>query len=74
MSLGEVVICLPLAEAQAAAAGRPVAGEVAHLLVHGLLHLLGYDHEEAVAGESMKGREDEVLTALDYAGGYEHGH
>jgi probable rRNA maturation factor len=44
-SLGEVVICLPVAEAQASLAGRPVAGEVVHLLTHGLLHLLGYDHE-----------------------------
>src|SRR4051812_8794537 len=42
-SLGEIVICLPIAEDQARAAGRPVVAEIAHLVVHGLLHVLGYD-------------------------------
>jgi probable rRNA maturation factor len=73
-SLGEVIVCLPVAEAQANEAGRAVAGEVAHLLVHGLLHILGYDHEEPADGELMKQREDELLSLLGYAGGYEHGH
>ncbi|HEY7269560.1 MAG TPA: rRNA maturation RNase YbeY, partial [Dehalococcoidia bacterium] len=45
--LGEVVVCLPVAEKQSRDAGQPVAGEIAHLLVHGTLHILGYDHEEA---------------------------
>ena len=72
-SLGEIVVCLPVAEAQAANAGRPVAGEVAHLIVHGLLHLLGHDHEEARESAAMQAREDELLHALGYAGGYEHG-
>jgi probable rRNA maturation factor len=74
-SLGQIVICLPVAESQAMAAGRAVAGEVAHLLVHGLLHLLGYDHEEDEAeSERMKAREDELLSMLGYAGQYAHGH
>jgi len=73
-SLGEVVICLPIAEAQARAANRPVAPEVAHLLVHGLLHVLGYDHEEDEASATMKGREDEILESLGYGGQYAHGH
>jgi probable rRNA maturation factor len=74
-SLGEVVICLPVAEAQASLAGRPVAGEVVHLLTHGLLHLLGYDHEEDEAqSRRMKNREDELLASLGYAGQYAHGH
>ncbi len=74
-SLGEIVICLPIAQAQASAAGRAVAGEVAHLLTHGLLHLLGYDHEEDEAeSQRMKAREDELLAGLGYAGQYAHGH
>lgn len=74
-SLGEIVICLPVAEAQALAAGRAVAGEVAHLLTHGLLHLLGYDHEEDEAeSQRMKAREDGLLASLGYAGQYAHGH
>jgi probable rRNA maturation factor len=74
-SLGEVVICLPLAQLQAADAGRPVAGELAHLLTHGLLHLMGYDHEKDEAESArMKAREDELLASLGYAGQYAHGH
>jgi probable rRNA maturation factor len=74
-SLGEVVICVSVAEARANLAAQPVAAELAHLLTHGLLHTLGYDHE---AGDSdalrMQAREDELLTALGYGGLYEHGH
>ena len=74
-SLGEVVICLPLAQSQAEAGGHAVKGELAHLLTHGLLHLLGYDHEESDAeSQRMKTREDELLAALGYAGQYAHGH
>jgi probable rRNA maturation factor len=73
--LGEIVICLPIAEAQATAAGRGVAGEVSHLLVHGLLHVLGYDHEDSEAeSKRMRTREDELLCELGYEGQYEHGH
>ena len=73
-SLGEVIVCLPVAEAQATASGRAVSGEIAHLVVHGLLHILGHDHEDPSQGAEMKDREDAFLTALGYAGGYEHGH
>ena len=73
-SLGEVIVCLPLAEQQALAAGRPVAGAVSHLLVHGLLHLLGYDHEDAVDARRMQAREDTLLADLGYGGQYAHGH
>jgi probable rRNA maturation factor len=73
-SLGEIVVCLPVAEAQAAESGRELEGEIVHLVVHGMLHILGYDHEEAAEGERMKAREDEVLEALGYAGQYRHGH
>ena len=74
-SLGEVVICLPLAQSQASEAGRGVTGELAHLLTHGLLHLLGYDHEDDEAeSRRMKTREDELLQSLGYAGQYAHGH
>jgi probable rRNA maturation factor len=73
-SLGEIVICLPIAEAEARAAAHPVAAEVAHLLVHGLLHVLGHDHEEEAASGAMKAREDEILDLLGYGGQYSHGH
>jgi probable rRNA maturation factor len=73
-SLGEVIVCLPVAEAQATAGNRAIGGEIAHLLVHGLLHILGHDHEDPAEGAAMKAREDELLSALGYEGGYEHGH
>ena len=73
-SLGEVIVCLPVAEEQALAADRPVAGEVAHLLVHGLLHLLGYDHAAPAEAARMRSREDGLLADLGYSGQYAHGH
>ena len=73
-SLGEVIVCLPVAVAQAEARGHPVAGEIAHLLVHGLLHLGGHDHELDDDEAKMKSREDELLAALGFTGQYEHGH
>ncbi len=73
-SLGEVIVCLPVAEAQAEAAKRDVSGAVAHLLVHGLLHILGHDHEQDTASMAMRTREDELLAGLGYEGAYNHGH
>jgi probable rRNA maturation factor len=74
-SLGEVIVCLPVAEAQALSAGRDVKPEVAHLVVHGLLHLLGYDHElDAAESRRMRAREDAAIVALGYEGQYAHGH
>jgi probable rRNA maturation factor len=72
-SLGEVVVCLPVAEDQASRGNRAVGGEVAHLLVHGLLHILGYDHEDAADAPAMQAREDALLAQLGYEGQYEHG-
>ncbi|HEX5140944.1 MAG TPA: rRNA maturation RNase YbeY [Dehalococcoidia bacterium] len=80
-SIGEIVICVPLVERQLEAspqsgeANRTVSGEIAHLLTHGLLHVLGYDHELGEAESlAMKRREDDLLTDLGYAGAYAHGH
>lgn len=73
-SLGEVIVCLAVAEAQADAANRAVGGEVVHLLVHGLLHILGHDHEKDSASKAMRSHEDELLANLGYEGAYAHGH
>lgn len=59
--LGEVIISYPTAERQAAEAGRALEEEVAHLLVHGILHLLGYDHAESEDERVMRGREEALL-------------
>ena len=59
--LGEVILSYPTAERQAREAGRSVQEEAAHLVVHGLLHLLGYDHEDAEDERRMRAREEEFL-------------
>jgi len=64
--LGEVIISYPTAERQASDAGRPAEDEVAHLLVHGILHLLGYDHAEAQEERRMRAREEELLEAFSH--------
>jgi probable rRNA maturation factor len=59
--LGDVVISLDTARRQAADAAQTVDAELAHLLVHGILHLLGYDHEQPDDAAAMRAREDEIL-------------
>ncbi|MFM8552285.1 MAG: rRNA maturation RNase YbeY [Nitrospiraceae bacterium] len=63
--LGDVVISLPQAARQARTHGLPLHREVAQLLVHGILHLLGYDHERS-PGEArrMQRKERAVLSAV----------
>ena len=56
--LGDVVIALPTARRQAEVAGRPVDEELVTLLIHGLLHLCGYDHERS-KGEALRMRRKE---------------
>lgn len=60
--LGDVIISLETAERQAAEAGHDLDAEVAHLLTHGVLHLLGYDHAEADEEREMRARERAVLA------------
>ena len=59
--LGELVIALPTAQRQAVEQGHSLEEELAHLLVHGLLHLLGYDHERPAEARRMRAREEALL-------------
>ncbi len=64
--LGDIVICLPTAARQAKEAGDTLQSEVDRLLVHGLLHLVGYDHERGGAQErTMQAAERRLLRVLD---------
>ena len=65
LRLGEVIISYPTARRQAADAGIPVEREIEHLLVHGVLHLLGYDHAEPQEEERMRSRERDLLAAFN---------
>ncbi|MDG2305920.1 MAG: rRNA maturation RNase YbeY [Candidatus Binatia bacterium] len=67
--LGDVVISVPTAERQAAERGHSLEHELRELLVHGILHLLGYDHERSPAEERrMFKRQGEVLAAIELGG------
>ncbi len=62
--LGEVIISLPTARRQAKQAGHSLEREVALLLIHGLLHLLGYDHAIEAEERRMRSRESALLASL----------
>lgn len=62
--LGEIYISLETARTQARAARRPYAREVAHLTIHGLLHLMGHDHHTAAATRKMKAMERRILMGV----------
>jgi len=59
--LGEVIVCYPRAVEQAQEQGHSVDRELALLIIHGILHLLGYDHEKAEEEAKMRAREKELL-------------
>jgi len=57
------VICAPLVEREAAEQGKPLEAHWAHVVVHGVLHLLGYDHQTDADAETMEGLEIAILGA-----------
>ncbi|RLA28766.1 MAG: rRNA maturation RNase YbeY [Gammaproteobacteria bacterium] len=69
-ALGDIVICGPVVEREAAEQGKEVASHWAHLLVHGTLHLLGYDHEADVDANVMEKLETKILAARGIADPY----
>jgi probable rRNA maturation factor len=73
-ALGDVVIALETLLDEAAAAGIPPAHHFQHLLVHGVLHLLGYDHETDDEAEHMEALETALLARLDIPNPYVEAH
>lgn len=68
---GDLVVCAPVAESEAVAQGKTVEAHYAHLIVHGALHLQGYDHEaDEQAAEEMETLERRILAALGYPDPY----
>lgn len=63
--LGEVIISFPQAAIQAQEQGHPVKDEIALLVVHGVLHLLGYDDEEPELERRMRAREAAILKSIE---------
>ena len=62
--LGDIVICLPLVQREAAEQDKPRDAHLAHLVVHGTLHLLGFSHADAKSARSMEGLEVKILAEL----------
>jgi probable rRNA maturation factor len=63
--LGDIVIAFETAHREAEEAGMPLAHHLAHLAVHGYLHLLGYDHDNEDAAREMEGLETAILARLE---------
>ncbi len=70
VELGDVAIAYDSCAREAKEAGRPLDDHALHLLVHGTLHLLGFDHERDADAELMEGLETEILAQLGVADPY----
>ncbi len=69
--VGDLAICLPVVLKEAAAQGKPAEAHFAHLIVHGMLHLQGYDHEAGPQDAAlMEAKEREILSRLGYPDPY----
>ncbi|HAU4908112.1 TPA: rRNA maturation RNase YbeY [Aeromonas hydrophila] len=68
--LGDLVICRQVVEHEAAEQGKPLMAHWAHMVVHGSLHLLGYDHIEDDEAEEMEGLERDIMQELGFADPY----
>jgi len=68
--IGDIVLCAPVIAREARARGKPRDAHYAHLTVHGLLHLQGYDHTSAKDARVMERRETRILRRLGYPDPY----
>jgi probable rRNA maturation factor len=68
--LGELVICVPVVAREARAQGKSAESHWAHMTVHGVLHLLGFDHERDREARKMAAREIQILDRLGFSNPY----
>lgn len=68
--MGDLVLCRQVVEREAAEQGKALDAHYAHLSVHGMLHLQGFDHLEDAEADDMEARERQVLVSLGYADPY----
>src|SRR5690606_12322097 len=69
--LGDLVICQPVVNLEAAEQNKASEAHWAHMVIHGTLHLLGYDHEDDEEARVMESLETQLLTQLGYPRPYE---
>ncbi|WP_273381803.1 rRNA maturation RNase YbeY [Actinobacillus porcinus] len=70
--LGDLIICRQVVEREAEEQGKPLLAHWAHMVVHGSLHLLGYDHIEDDEAEEMESLETEIMTGLGFEDPYSY--
>jgi len=68
--LGDLVICAPIVEQEAQQQGKPLPAHWAHMVIHGMLHLQGYDHQNAAEADEMEALEAKILSTLGYTNPY----
>ena len=69
--LGDIILCAEVIAREAREQGKPLAAHWAHMVTHGLLHLLGYDHIDAAEAAEMEALEIRILHQLGYANPYQ---
>ena len=67
---GDLVLCCPVIEREAAEQGKPLVAHYAHMIVHGTLHAQGYDHEDDDEAQEMEALETQILARLGFADPY----
>lgn len=70
--VGDLVLCVPVLRREAREQGKSLRDHCAHLVVHGMLHLQGLDHEHGREARRMEARETAILATFGIADPYEH--
>ncbi len=69
--IGDLVVCAPVLEREAVAQDKALSAHWAHILIHGTLHLVGYDHQNIEDTKAMEERERDLLGSLGFEDPYE---
>ena len=68
--VGDIVVCAPIIRQEAATQGKSLAAHWAHIIIHGILHLMGYDHVNEKDAETMEAKETAILKDLGFSDPY----